>query len=212
MPSETDEKKDSSTWVTVGGKKIEIPAGEEGEEYLREKLPSARGMKESNTKEAQKSYNQRFDVMKTLFEIRDKVVFDKYEKEGIISGFAGDTITIMSKGRVYKKSRDYVFKVSELLKGDVHWDTLTKKDRVPYLTKAKLDLSYSTKNWANLKPEIREVIKQASPAGVSTATTGTHNPIYNPLNEEKPVSERIEEEIERQHKATGDTDEKKGKD
>ncbi len=212
MPSETDEKKDSSTWVTIGGKKIEIPAGEEGEEYLREKLPSARGMKESNTKEAQKSYKQRFDVMKTLFKIRDKVVFQKYDKEGIISGFAGDNITIMANGRVYKEDRQQVFKISELLTGEIHWDTLTKSDRVQYLTKARLDSSYSTRNWANLAPELREAIKQASPAGVSTATTGMHNPIYNPINEETPVSERIDDEIKRQHKATGEINEKEGKD
>lgn len=216
MPDSTDEKKETSKWITIGGKKIEIPAGEEGEDAIREatesKNRSVRGMKESNTKQAQKAYQARFGIYKTLFKIRDAVVFDKYNREGVISGFAGDNLTIMSEGRVYKQHKDQVFKKEELLEGGVHWDTLTKADRVPYLTKANLDSSYSTRNWANLPPEIRGVIKEASPAGMSTATAGVHNPIYNPINEEKPVSDRIDEEIARQHKDTGREDEKKGKD
>ena len=75
---------DQDKWITVGGKKMKIPAGEEGEEALREKLPSTRGAKESNTKEAQKTYNRRFGIMKTLFKLRENVVFAEYKKSGII--------------------------------------------------------------------------------------------------------------------------------
>lgn len=206
--------KETEKWITVGGKKIKIEAGEEGEEALREKLPSARGVKESGTKQAQKQYEQRHDLIKSIFETREKVVFDKYEREGFVSGFEGDFVTIMSKGRVYRKAKNDVFKKSELL-GDVHWDTITKSDRVKLLEKSNLPTDYSGQNWGNLSPEIRSaLLKNNSPAGMSTSTAGSHNPIYNPINEEKPVSQRIKEEISRQHKYAGAglEDEKKGKD
>lgn len=226
MPENKDDKKEHSTWITVGGKKIEIPAGEEGEEALREKLPTLRGAKESNTKEAQKSYIMRHGLLKSLFNIRDEVVFDEYKKSGIVSGFAGDNLTIMAEGRVYKKDKNHVFKKDELI-GKVHWDTLPNSSRIEILKSHNVSVDYVKQNWQNLSVEIRSVLKEASPAGFSTATTGTHNAIYNPINEEKTVSQRIEEEIERQHKMPshedledgegkggGDTgkDEKKGKD
>lgn len=202
---------DQDEWITVGGKKIRIPKGEDGEEKVREQLPSASGQKQSNTKEAQKSYTQRFGVSRTLFKIRDEIVFKEYAKEGVISGFAGDNITIMSGGRVYKSDKDHTFLKSELL-GEYHWDSMTRPDRVSLLEKAKIPSTYSTTDWSNLAKELRIALKENAPQGMTTATTGVHTPIYNPINEEKPVSQRIEEEMERQHKEKGGTDEEKGKD
>ena len=104
------------------------------------------------------------------------------------------------------------FLKSELL-GEVHWDTMTKADRVALLKKANISTGYSDSNWSVLSKELRIVLKENAPQGMSTATTGVHNPIYNPINEEKPVSQRIEDEMKRQHESKGDTDiEEKGKD
>lgn len=202
---------DQDEWITVGGKKIRIPKGEDGEEKVREQLPSASGQKQSNTKEAQKSHTQRFDVSRTLFKIRDKIVFKDYTKEGVISGFSGDNITIMSDGRICKSDKDHTFLKSELL-GEYHWDSMTKADRVALLKKAKISTGYSTSDWSVLSKELRIALKENAPQGMTTATTGVHTPIYNPINEEKPVSQRIEDEMKRQHETKGDTDEEKGKD
>lgn len=226
MPDDKDNKKETSKWITIGGKKIEIPAGEEGEEALREKLPSARGMKESNTKQSQKSFIKRFGIPRTLLKIRDEVSFDDYKKFGKIAGFDGDTVKILSEGRIFKSDKDHVFKKSELL-GELHWDSMTNSDRTKLLKMANIPTDYHTRNWATLTKEIRSVLKETSPAGMNTATNGVHNPIYNPVKEEKPVSERIKEEIKRQQNSPshkdledgageggGDTgkDEEKGKD
>ncbi len=205
-------EQETDKWITVGGKKIRIPAGEDGEELVREQLPSASGQKQSNTKEAQKSYTQRFGVTRTLFKTRDVVLFKEYTKEGVVSGLSGENLTIMSDGRVYKSDKDHTFLKSELL-GEVHWDTMTKTDRIELLTKAKISTGYSNTDWSNLSKELRIALKENAPQGMTTATTGVHTPIYNPINEEKPVSQRIEEEMERQHKEKGGTDvEEKGKD
>jgi hypothetical protein len=222
MPNKDEENTDLGTdkWITVGGKKMKIPAGEEGDEALKEKLPSASGSKQSNTKEAQKSYTQRYGVTRTLFKTRDLVLFKEFTKEGLVSGLAGDNLTIMSDGRVYKSHKDKAFLKSELL-GEAHWDTLTKADRTKLLEKAKVSTDYNTTNWANLSKELRDVLKENAPQGMTTATTGVHNPIYNPINEEIPVSQRIKDEVKRQHNIPSheeyengkdDTDEKKGKD
>ena len=132
-------------------------------------------------------------------------------------------IKILSNNRIERVHRDDVFKKSELI-GDYHWDSLTNQDRALTLKSVNLDTIYCKSNWANLKPEIRSVLKEVSPAGTTTATTGVHNPVYNPINEEKPLSDRIDDEIDRQHKMPsheefengkgdgGGKDEKKGKD
>ena len=187
-------------WITIGGKKIRIPAGEEGEELVRDKLPSVRGQKESNTKEAQKSiYKIRFDLLKSIFKPRDEVVFAEYNKSGIIAGLNGDIINILCEGRTYPILKNHVFKKSELL-GNRHWDTMTNVDRVEILKTCNLPAFYNKQNWGNLAIEIRtQLLKGTSPAGMSTSTPGTNNAIYNPINEEKTVSSRIKEEITRQH-------------
>lgn len=214
MPEDKpDDDKENEKWVTVAGKRIKVEAGEEADEKIREALPSARGEKQSNTKEAQKSiYKKRLDLIKTPFKPRDQVVFAEYNKSGVISGFDGNKVKIMSEGRMYPISKNEVFLKSELLNG-IHWDTMTNVNRVELLKSSNLPTFYNKQNWNNLAPEIREtLLKNVSPAGTTTTTTGATNPIYNPLNEEKTVSDRIKEEIARQHKDHGADDEEKGKD
>lgn len=226
MPSKPDkpiEDKDAEEWITIGGKKMRVDAGEGKEELTREKLPSARGQKESNTKEAQKIYKKRFELIKSIFKPRDQVVFAEYKKSGIVVGLNGEKINILSENRIYPVFKNNVFKKSELL-GEYHWDTLTNVDRVGLLKSSNLPTFYNKQNWGNLSIEIREaLLKNTSPAGMSTNTTGVHNPIYNPINEEKSVSDTIKDEIKRQKNmpshlehedgdiATDKKNEKKGK-
>jgi hypothetical protein len=212
------EDKDAEEWISVGGKKIRIDAGADKEDITREKLPSARGEKQHNTKEAQKMYKMRFDLLKSVFHIRDEVVFAEYKKSGIISGINGEKLNILCEGRNYPIFKNHVFKKEELLHG-VHWDSMTNVYRVGVLKAHNLPTFYNKQNWGNLAIEIRqELLKSVSPAGTTTSTTGVHNPIYNPINEEKTVTDRIADEIKRQHSdkgatdQTGSKDEKKGKD
>lgn len=204
--SETGEKK----WITIGGKKIELKPGEEGEDAIRERLPSAKGEKEKATKEAlSKSYFKRYGLIKMIFRPRDEVVFDEYRKQGIVTGIDHDYLTILSDSRMHVVEKNHVFKKSELI-GDVHWDTLTKTDRIKLLAKTNLNSEFSGRNWFNLPTELRDVIQKInSPAGYDSGNVGTNNPIYNPINTDTTVSQRIKDEIKDQHKDTGKDEEKR---
>lgn len=205
------EDKDAEEWITVGGKKMRVDAGTDKEELTRPKMPSARGEKEHNTKEAQKSlYKKRFDLIKSPFKPRDEVVFAEYKKSGIIRGVDGGKVNILSEGRNYPVLKNHVFKKDELIKG-VHWDTMTNVDRVAVLKESHLPVFYNKQNWGNLDHRVREqLLKNVSPAGTTTSTTGIHNPIYNPINEEKSVDTTIKEEMDRQHKMPPHTDQENG--
>ena len=211
-PDKADTDKDAEEWITVGGKKMRIDAGADKEELTREKMPSARGEKEKNTKEAQKVYKKRFELIKSIFKPRDEVVFAEYNKSGIIAGLNGDKLNIMSEGRMYPVHKNNVFKKAELL-GDRHWDTMTNVDRVQILKSFNLPTFYNKQNWGNLSMEIREaLLKNASPAGTTTSDAGIHNPIYNPINEEKSVSNTIDDEIKRQENSPNHEEYEDGKD
>jgi len=211
-PSKADTDKDTEEWITVGGKKMRIDAGADKEELTREKMPSARGEKEKNTKQAQKVYKRRFELIKSIFKTRDEVVFAEYKKSGVVAGLNGDKLNIMSEGRIYPVNKNNVFKKSELL-GDRHWDTMTNVDRVQILKSFNLPTFYNKQNWGNLSIEIRQtLLKNTSPAGTTTSTTGIHNPIYNPINEEKSVSNTIDDEIKRQENSPNHEEYENGKD
>tara|TARA_R110000737_G_scaffold158816_3_gene186942 strand:- start:66 stop:740 length:675 start_codon:yes stop_codon:yes gene_type:complete len=211
-PSKPDTDKDSEEWITVGGKKMRIDAGADKEDLTREKMPSARGEKEKNTKEAQKVYKKRFELIKTIFKTRDEVVFAEYNKSGVVAGLNGNKLNIMSEGRMYPVHKNNVFKKSELL-GDIHWDTMTNVSRVEILKSFNLPTYYNKQNWGNLSFEIREaLLKNASPAGTTTSDAGIHNPIYNPINEEKSVSTTIDDEIKRQENSPNHEEYENGKD
>ena len=145
-PDKADTDKDAEEWITVGGKKMRIDAGEDKEDLTREPMHSARGEKQANTKEAQKVYKKRFELIKSIFKPRDEVVFAEYNKSGIIAGLNGDKLNIMSEGRMYPVHKNNVFKKSELL-GDRHWDTMTNVDRVQILKSFNLPTFYNKQNW-----------------------------------------------------------------
>ncbi len=211
-PSKLDTDKDAEEWITVGGKKMRIDAGEDKEDLTRAKMPRARGEKQANTKEAQKVYKKRLELIKSIFKTRDEVVFAEYNKSGVVAGLNGDKLNIMSEGRIYPVHKNNVFKKSELL-GDRHWDTMTNVSRVQILKSSNLPTFYNKQNWGNISMEIREaLLKNASPAGTTTSDAGIHNPIYNPINEEKSVSNTIDDEIKRQENSPNHEEYENGKD
>lgn len=200
-PSKGDSNKDTEEWISIGGKKVKIDPDEDKESLTRDVMPSLRGEKEKNTKEAQKVYKRRLDLIKSRLAPRDEVVFAEYNKSGVVAGFNGNTVNIMCEGRIYPIQKNDCFKKSELI-GDRHWDTLTNVDRAELLKSYNLPTYYYKQNWGNLSPDIRgALLKNVSPAGTTTDTTGTVNPVFNPVNEEKTVSDTVKEEISRQHKS-----------
>ena len=105
-PDKIDSDKDAEEWITVGGKKMRVDAGEDKEDITRSPMPSARGEKQANTKEAQKVYKKRFELIKTIFKTRDQVVFAEYMKSGVVAGLNGNKLNIMSEGRIYPVSKN----------------------------------------------------------------------------------------------------------
>lgn len=206
MPeSESPTKREDEKWITIGGKHMQVNPDEEIEEKTREKLPSLRGEKEKNTKAAlSKAYIQRRDLPHTLYKIRDEVVFDEYQKSGVVAGIDGEIIKVFYDGYIKSVREDYVFKKSELLP-DYHWDTMTPSDKIIILKQSGIDTSYSTRHWMGLDPHLRNIIKTNSAAGYESTSQGNNNPIYNPISDDKTVSQRIKDEEKKQHE---DTDEK----
>lgn len=198
MPEDkTDEK-----WITRGGEHMRVD--DDPEKLTREKLPSARGEKAKNTKEAlSKEYKKRSNLYKSILKVRDVIIFDKNQKEGVIAGFEGDQVKILFNKRiVYEWSND-VFLKSECLDDNIHWDTMTKSDRLILCKKSRMSEGYTNRNWNSLEPIFRDLLKNVSPAGFDSGSPGTNNPIYNPINTDKTVSQRIKEEIESQHEDEG---------
>lgn len=188
MPNINVDEDKGKKFITVGGKKIPVDEDESAEEAIREKLPTdTRGEKESNTKEARKSVI-RHDLNKSVFKFRDEVLFDDFKKEGRVSGFDNDYVTIFCKGLRYTRNANYVFKKSELIKG-IHWDTMSNDERVETLNKSKISLNYLKHDWVKLPAVLQDKI-QKDVSGISTTTSG----VYNPVNQDKTISDRIKED------------------
>lgn len=194
MPEETKiTPKSDEKWVTIGGKKVQIDPDKDAEEQIREKLPSVGGAKQSETKEARKGFDETRNLIKTPFKIRDEVVFDNYQKSGILYGLEGDYVRIFSKNSHYTRLSNDVFLKSELL-NKRHWDTMIKDDRLELLEKSQITKNYVKYDWSRLPELSRKIImKNLGPAGyeggVSTSTPG----VWNPVNDDKTVNDRIKE-------------------
>lgn len=189
MPNINVDEDKGKKWITIGGKKVQVDEDQSAEEAIREKLPvDQRGEKEKNTKETKKSIIVRHDLNKSTFRFRDDVVFDEYKREGKVGGFENDYVTIFSKGIKYTRNANYVFKKSELVKG-LHWDTISIEERIDWLNKSKISLNYLKYDWVKLPAVIQDKI-QKDVSGISTTTSG----VYNPVNQDKTISDRIKED------------------
>lgn len=192
----TKTKEKESKWITVGGRRIEIEAGENVEEKLAEKPTNIRGEKERNSKEAKKSFIKRLNIKKPVFKTREEVVFDKYENEGVVYGLDGDYVNILSKGQHITKHISDVFRKSEITIFG-HWDAMPLNKRVELLKNKNISQDYMNVEWYWLPESVKKtIIKAQSPNGMdgqggySTNTSG----VFNPVNQEKTVEERIQEE------------------
>jgi len=206
MP-ETEKKE---KWITVGGKKIPVDPDKEAEEHIGDQVkPDTRGEKEHNTKEAQKAFVHRLNLNKSQLHYRDEVLFDKFEKSGIVYGFDGEFVRIMTKdNRKHERHLNNVFKKTEML-GDAHWDTLEDRVRVQILKATKVSINYLKHDWVRIPAIVRDKItKGVHPAGYSGNSGGVESTtpgVYNPINDHKTISEKIKETDDKDEK----TDNKK---
>lgn len=203
MPqTEIDEHKEK--WITVGGRKVKVKPGEELSDAL-ERPEDVSDTKAKNTKEAQteKSYVKRHDLIKTQFKIRDKVVYDKLEKSGVISGFDGNYVSILGDDkRNIQRHKNDIFKLDELTPYG-HWDTMSTKDRYETCKGHNVSSDYIQTNWHMLPENVKKVLLKAQgPAGYeSTVSTNTAG-VYNPVNQDTTVSQKIRDA----HEETEDDD------
>lgn len=179
--------KDIKGWVTRGGKHVPI---------TDEKDPEKEASKvKDNEKETKKEYFQRYNLAKTPFKIRDTVYYDKMQKSGQVFGLDGEWVRILDgRGQPIGRHKNDVFKSSELIKG-WHWDAMTQKDRYNTLIEKHVSTDYVSINWASLPYEIRRQLTKGE-GGVSTGTAGA----YNPMNQHKTLSQKIEDEKTRDNK------------
>lgn len=199
-PTKVTVKEEDTKWITVGGKKIPIKPGEDVEDKTREKLPSARGEKESGTKEARKSFTKRFNIIKTPFSFRDEVLFDKFEKSGILYGFDGDYVKVKASNGHYDVLKSDTFKKSEML-GDTHWDVMSNEERYEALKKSSTSDFYINRDWALIPEVVRDhMVKNLGPAGYEGGVSTHTAAVYNPVNDDKSVGKRIKEALNQKGK------------
>ncbi len=140
-------------------------------------------------------------IMKSRFKNADKVYYDDFKKEGIVTITTLNKLTIYTgKGTVFRHPQ-VVYKKSETL-GCGHWDSLSKEDRITILNKHKVSIDLSKRDWHHIPGGIKQIIYKAEGSGVLSPTginTDVQN-VYNPVTSDKTVTDRIKEELEEQSK------------
>lgn len=180
-----EDKKIIAWSATKTGGRFPIFEGEDKEAALKRHIDSL-----------QKNFVKRFNLPKTVMKIREEVVFDSFTKSGIVAGFTGDSIRILTDKGIISMYKNFVFKKSELINGGVHWDGISLKDRLEILKHSNVSPDYVNSTWYFIPYEVRNVIQKAEgPAGyegggLNTSTSG----VFNPVHDDKTVSERIKEQ------------------
>lgn len=189
LAQKPEDKKIIAWASTKTGDRFPIFEGEDKEAALKRHL-----------EHIQKNFTKRFNIAKTSFKIREEVVYDAFTKEGIVAGFVGDSIRILTEGgQLISKDKNFVYKKSELI-GGVHWDGISLKDRLDILKHSNVSQDFVNSTWYYIPYEVRNVIQKAEgPAGyegggLNTSTSG----VFNPVHEDKSVSERIKEQASKQ--------------
>lgn len=180
-----EDKKIVAWSATKTGGRFPIFEGEDKEAALQRHIDSI-----------QKNFVKRFNIAKTSMRIREEVVYDEFTKSGVVAGFVGDSVRILNdRNQIVSKDKNFVFKRSELING-VHWDGISTKDRLEILKNSNVSQDYVNSTWYFIPYEVRNIIQKAEgPAGyegggLNTNTSG----VFNPVHEDKTVSERIKEE------------------
>jgi len=148
-------------------------------------------------------------IQKSRFLSQDKVYFDDFKKEGIITAINGDKLRIFdikTKSVLYRHPQT-VYKKEETM-GCGHWDALSKEKRIELLVKYKASKKLASRDWQYVT--IKHVLYkgegsgQLAPQGVNTDTQN----VYNPVSSDKTVTDRIKEELEEQSRGDNKNDSK----
>jgi len=166
-------------WRTVRGRKVQLDPKKPLKDQLRSALKG--------------TYEVRQGVIKSGFRDRDAVHFDNFTKSGTVYGQDGRCLKIYADGQRYFRQAYNVFKDSECIDADrVHWDGLSRSDRLHVLKSVRALESYARVDWGLLPESVRKTILKYDGASgygnpVSTEITGTYNPVY----EQKPIEDII---------------------
>jgi len=200
-------------WITVSGRKVPVEAGQSKKEAVEQNVkgPQVGDPGTSNCQpndqrvacrrkekpidddeEIEKSLTYR-NVLKTPFAMRDEVVYGDFKKSGIVNGIRPGSIGIFAQNTIEFAPLHTVFKKSELV-GRFHWDAVSRDIRDKWLRKCNIPLSYSTYDWGVIPKPYQEMIKGIHPAGYGASPSPTHPLVWNPVNDDKKISERIEDE------------------
>ena len=120
------------------------------------------------------NYIQR-TTAKARYELGDIVAFNvtKQPVIGTVTSRGMRYIKVAHDGRSTPIAVNLLYKVSEYTKKG-HWDFLTIKARHDLLTEIKAPVFYTNKNWRDLDPTIRDILKDGSSVGGGTSmSTGS---------------------------------------
>lgn len=134
-------------------------------------------------------------IIKSAFKLRDKVYFDKFEKLGTVTRIGNQQVTIFSNKSTFTRHEQVVFKKDETF-GFGHWDTLTKQEKTKILNKYKVSKDLALRDWLHIPGAIKKFIaKSEGEFSSSGLNTDTQN-VYNPVNSDKTISDRIKDELD----------------
>jgi len=134
-------------------------------------------------------------IQKSGFRLKDKVLFDDFAKEGIITALSADKLTIYTGKSTLFRHPQVVYKKDETL-GCGHWDTLNKSKRIKILVKHKVAKDLARRDWQFIPGGIKQLIykTEGTNSGINTDTQN----VYNPVSSDTTVSDRIKDELKEQ--------------
>jgi len=138
-------------------------------------------------------------IQKSGFQLKDKVYFDDFEKQGTIIALNKDKLTIFTGKSTLFRHPQTVYKKYETL-GCGHWDTLSKAKRIRILNKHKVSKDLANRDWHYVPGAIKQAIYKDEGSG-DLAPTGANTDLQNvpnPVTSDKTVTDRIKEELSEQ--------------
>ena len=151
-------------------------------------------------------------IQKSGFLLQDKVYFDEFQKEGVITALNKDKLTIFTGESTLFRHSQTVYKKEETFRCG-HWDTLSKAKRIRILNKHKVSKDLANRDWHYIPGAIKQAIYKDEGSG-DLAPTGANTDlqnVYNPVASDETVTDRMEEELSEQSE-DGKKDEKKDND
>lgn len=146
-------------------------------------------------------------IQKSGFHLKDKVIFDDFKKEGVITALSHDKLTIFTGKSTLFRHPQVVYKKAETLQNS-HWDALNKSQRIKILSKQKVSKDLARRDWQFIPGAIKQAIykEQGTNVGMNTDAQNVHNPVTSNTT----ISDRIKDELEEQSKDKPKEETKKG--